>query len=233
MKFKIEREPYYEGEKIFSKKTLEIEPNTITCFIGCNGSGKTTLCNEIKNSIYEQGKTKEVVVDFFHNALKDIMCGEDKGKYENYILDFDKHTDTTTSEGDYYMNAFSIAYSSTGEGIMRRLGDHMSVIGSTIRALKNKRLFIFLDDCDAGTSIDMIDDINSILNVMVYDCIKNNLEFYIILTANSYELCKGCDCISVHDFKHKKFRSYEAYKKFVLKSRELKDKRCPKEKENE
>lgn len=225
MIFNIVNEPYEKGVKIFNKKKLELEPNSISCLVGCNGSGKTTLCELIKREVLDNFKTKEIVVDYFHNTFKGIIMGNSQEEYDAFILDFDKHTDVTTKEDDYFTNAFSIAYTSTGEGIMGRLGKHMSVIGSTIRILKDKRLFIFLDDCDAGTSLDMIVDIKNIFNYIVEDCKKNNLEYYIILTANSYELCKDFDCISVHDFKHKKFRTYDSYKKFVLKSREEKNKR--------
>ena len=51
MEFKIEREPYEEGQKIFTKTKLVLEPNTISCFVGCNGSGKTTTFRAITNEI--------------------------------------------------------------------------------------------------------------------------------------------------------------------------------------
>ena len=231
MKFEIQREPYEEGDIIFKKKTLEIEPNTITCFVGCNGSGKTTLIREIKEQLHS--KAKEIVMDYYHNTMKDIFKDKNTTKYDTYYLDFNSNTDTTFSANDYFFNSFSISFKSTGEGIIDKFGRHTQVIGTVLRSLKDKRVFIFLDDCDAGTSIDMIRDIKEVFNYIVYDCIKNNLEYYIILTANSYELCKDCDCISVHDFKHKTFKTYESYKKFVLKSREEKNKRFPKEEGNE
>ena len=104
-------------------------------------------------------------------------------------------------------------------------GKHVQFLGTVLRSIKNKKVIIFFDDCDAGTSIDMIADIKAVFKWIEQDCIKNNLEYYIILTANSFELCKDYDCISVHNFTHKTFKTYNAYKNFVLKSRELKDKR--------
>ena len=46
-KFKIEKEPYEEGQKIFEYNNLTIEEG-INILVGCNGSRKSTLLNTIK-----------------------------------------------------------------------------------------------------------------------------------------------------------------------------------------
>ncbi len=224
MIFNIEKCPYYEGTEIFSKSKLELAPNSISCFIGCNGSGKTTLISEIKEKLYDL-KATEVRADFYYNNMKGLFRDQSDDDKNLIFLDFNKRTTTSFSEMDYYMNAARLGYSSTGEGIMDRFGNHLAVIGTIVRAIKNKTIFIFFDDCDAGTSIDMINDIKSVFELIKEDCEKNNVTYYMILTANSFELCKDLDCISVHDFKHRQFKTYQAYKNFVLKSRKLKDKR--------
>lgn len=224
MEFKIEREPYEEGQKIFTKTKLVLEPNTISCFVGCNGSGKTTIINEIIDNL-RKAKAKEVIADYYSNSMKKIFGKGNEENHDIFYINFDKYTKTTFSDMDYFLNDFALAYSSTGESIMKRFGDNMSVIGSLLRALHDKTVFIFFDDCDAGTSIDMIQDIKECFNYMIADCEKNNLTYYFILTANSFELCKDLDCISVHDLTHKHFSSYNTFKNFVLKSREKKDKR--------
>ena len=223
MEFKIEREPYEEGQKLFSKSKLILEPNTISCLVGCNGSGKTTIINEIISNLRKL-KAKEVRADFFYNSMKKIF-GKNEENHDIFYINFDKHTKTSFSEMDYFTNDFALAYSSTGEGIMKRFGDNLGVIGPVLRTLHDKTIFIFFDDCDAGTSIDMIQDIKECFNYMIADCEKNNLTYYFILTANSFELCKDLDCISIYDFKHKEFKTYNAFKNFVLKSRIKKDKR--------
>ena len=45
--FKIEKEPYEEGQKIFEYSKLTIDEG-INIFVGCNRSGKSTLLNTIK-----------------------------------------------------------------------------------------------------------------------------------------------------------------------------------------
>ena len=56
------------------------------------------------------------------------------------------------------------------------------------KLLNNKKIFILIDDADAGTSIDVITEIKDIIALIYNDCIQNHLSFYIVLTANSYEL---------------------------------------------
>ena len=223
MIFDIVREPYRKGEKIFTKKKLELNPNSITCFVGCNGSGKSTLISEIKTNLRELN-AKEIKADFFHNSFKKIIDTNDENNDILYI-DFDKRTETTFNEMDYFYNAGALAFQSTGEGIMDRFGKHIQVIGTLVRKVKNKTIFIFMDDCDAGTSIDMIQDIKAIFEFIERDCKNNNNTYYIITTANSFEFCKGLDCICVSNFKHRTFKTYDAFKNFVLKSRKEKDKR--------
>lgn len=233
MEFKIEREPYGEGVKLYKKEILELNPNSISCFVGCNGSGKTTLINEIKYNLRKLN-AKEIKADFYFNALGGIFndLRKEKKEYGNIVyLDFNKHTDTSFRENDYFINAGLNATSSTGEAVINRFGRHLQVIGTIVRNIKNQTIFMFLDDCDAGTSIDMIQDIKDCFQLITNDCMKNNNTFYIVLTANSFEFCKDLDCISIHDFKHKQFKTYSQFKKFVLSSRKIKDKRYGKTEE--
>ena len=227
MEFKIRKEPIEEGNKLFQKTKLIIEHGKVSCIVGCNGSGKTTLISEIKDNLYAKG-AKELKKDFYHNAFKVFLRDDEEDNKANkiYYIDFDKNADCTTGDMDYVYNRLGIAYSSTGEGIMQRFGRICQFIGSTIRDLEEgSELVLFLDDCDAGTSLDMISDIVGLFPLIINDCEKRGINVYIVITANSYELCRYCDCISVHDFKHKTFKSYESYKKFVLKSREKKENR--------
>ena len=122
-------------------------------------------------------------------------------------------------------NRLAHGQQSTGENIIRRFGKGLQVLGNWIRENKGKKLFIFFDDCDAGTSIDMINDIKDVFDLIIEDCKRNSIEYYMILTSTSYEMCKDLNCISVIDFKPTKFKTYESYKKFVLKTRAEKEKR--------
>ena len=169
-------------------------------------------------------KANKIEPDFYARGFQ-AFTSDKKMKPIKYIS-FDKKSDYITSEEDYFFKAAAVGYSSTGEGVMKRFGNILSLIGKSVNHMKeNETLFIFIDDADAGTSIDNIKDIADVIDFIASDIKKCSLNYYIILTANSYELCKHYQCIDANTFKHRKFRSYDAYKKYVLESRKRKDER--------
>lgn len=219
-RFNIPSYPYEEDRKMFTKNILTLQDNTISCFVGCNGSGKSTALYFIKRQLEKRGayELKGKYLD-----LRGVFKEE---KYNNeVIMSFDKKSETFNNEEESIFKRILTNNLSTGESICNRFGDKLALLGDAIRKPENKgkSFYIFMDDCDAGTSIDMINDIKSVFDLIIKDCKQNEITYYIILTANSYELCKDVDCISVHDFQHKKFTSYENYKEFVLKSRQFKE----------
>ncbi len=224
MIFEIEKNPYdFEKVNLFSKDKLELQPNSITCFVGCNGSGKTSLIDNIIGDIIREEKARDI--ERFKNVFYSLTPKEKEKTKVGYIR-FNKHTDISYNTPNFFLEkGLQTMVRSTGEGLTHLFGDSSLYIKEFLPKMKDKTLFIFFDDCDAGTSIDMIADIKAVLGYIANDCKRFNVTYYIILTANSYEMCKDFDCVSVHDFKHKTFKTYEAYKKFVLNSREIKDKR--------
>lgn len=222
--FKVAKNPYDDGNrKLFTKMTFGLEDNSITCFVGCNGTGKTTVIDFIINSL-----KKAKAYDILENATNPFVgIFGDKKKFGNdMFVSFDKKTSPTKGEEEFLMAHFAEGCLSTGENIINRFGKSLAFLGDAIRKPENKgkSLFVFFDDCDAGTSIDMIGDIKSVFDLIIKDCKKNDIIYYIVLTANSYEMCKDYTCLDVSTFKEYHFNSYEEYKKFVLKSRKFKDK---------
>ena len=63
---------------------------------------------------------------------------------------------------------------------------------------------------------------------MIHEDIKG-LDGYILVTSNNYELTKGFDCMDVYDGSTVKFDNYEDYKEFILKAREIKNRRYEEE----
>lgn len=219
--FRIPSYYYDEDRKLFENEKLVLEDNSITCLIGCNGTGKTTIVKEIEATIRRRNayEIRGKYMDF-------RGCFKDEEYNDEIYLSFNKHSKFVNSEQDALINTGLLSCSSTGEGVLHRYGMTLPTLGDEIRNPKNKgkKLYLFFDDCDAGTSIDMIQDIKDVFNLIINDCKQNEITYYIILTANSYEMCKDADCISVHNFEHKKFNSYEEYKQFVLESRAIKNK---------
>lgn len=224
MEIKLIKDPYYEGEKMFHKNSFVLEPNTVTCLVGCNGSGKSTVVDQIiRSAKAEQVETDTVYVDL-RDALRSISGGKEK-KAECYYFLFNKRTETASKFEDHIFNKIGETSVSTGEHIVNRYSNSLPILGSWIRSHNNEKLFIIFDDCDAGTSIDMIDEIKSVFQLIINDCVKYDIEYYIILTANSFELAKDFDCLSVIDFKYRHFKTYQSFKTFVLKTREAVNKR--------
>lgn len=229
MIFEVPKKPYDE-EKFYAKKELEIKSNTITCLLGCNGSGKTTLIHIIVENLRKYENAKEVKLGYIDFSF---LLNE-KPTNVHYCI-FDKHANTCKDEGDYYKQCAISNTISTGEDIVNRFGNVLGKIGKTIHDISWQKdkdkptLFLFFDDCDAGSSIDNIMEIKKMFKMIASDCEKWKITYYIIFTANSYELCKEFDNISVHNFKPVKITTYDSFKRFVLKSRNIKDKRFEKE----
>lgn len=218
-RFNIPSDPYDENRKMFNKNILQLEDNSISCLVGCNGTGKTTVLFFIEQQLKKRNAYE------IRGKYCDFREVFNKEKYNDEMyLSFNVKTEIMNSEEDTFLKRLTCNNISTGESILYRFGDGLELLGDAIRNPKNKgkTLYVFMDDCDAGTSIDMINDIKSIFDLIIKDCKQNEITYYIILTANSYELCKDVDCISVHNFEHKKFNSYEEFKSFVLESREIK-----------
>lgn len=219
--FRIPSYYYDEDRKLFENEKLVLEDNSITCLIGCNGTGKTTIVKTIEKTLFRRNafEIRGKYMDF-------RGCFQDKSYNNEIYISFNKFFEQPNSEEECIFSKLQLNFVSTGEGIISRYGNALQLLGKEVVKPENKgkQIYIFFDDCDAGTSIDVILEIKDVLNLIKESCEQNGLTYYIILTANSYELCRDLDCISVHNFEHKKFNSYEEYKQFVLESRAIKNK---------
>lgn len=198
-RFQIEREPFDKGTKIFSKKTIVVEPG-VTVLVGCNGAGKTTM-------------------------LRQIECQLKDRKY----LHFDNHgegdhfaMDRYGFNGNFDMLS-SMFCSSEGERIMVVLGEQAAKIGQLARNSRGEDIYILMDAVDSGFSIDNVCELKEYLFQTVLE--DHDADVYIICTANSYEMARGEDCIDVQRCLHRKFKDYDEYRDFILESRKVKNER--------
>lgn len=224
-KFKLPIDPY-DYRPLFPDKELELKENAVSCFVGCNGSGKSTAIYFIKNALKNTRQSKKLEVSPYGNIGEALASFSDEKPKETlyYFLDFDKKYEHARTETDYFIEAGLKMSLSNGEGISRKMGQAFELIGSTIKKISGKTLYIFFDDCDAGTSIDIIDEFKDVIDLIQKHCKKYNVTFFIIITSNSYEMCKDYDCIDIRTFEHKKFETYDSFREFVLESRKIKDK---------
>lgn len=201
--FNIEKDPFVKGEFIYKKSKIKINQG-VTVLVGCNGCGKTTLLNTIKNEL----KDKDIAAIAFNNLLD----GGDK----------------SISEAIFHNNIdfAGIAMSSSeGENIIMNLGKFANKIGKWVKQHKGeKELWVLLDACDSGLSIDNIVDVKEhLFKIIIED--NPNSEVYIVVAANEYELANGEQCFDVQNGEYIVFKNYEEYRKMILKSKENKDKR--------
>lgn len=228
MKIKTWRDPYDQGFATTRAREVEFKEG-LTVLVGCNGSGKTTLIENIES---ECKKEK-------------IPCL----KYDNFQSGGAKSISETLFNGDTGLGA-TLMCSSEGEGIIANIGSRSSKFREFLKngyvndrhyrlskmfkninekeedkIVTNKRVFLF-DACDSGMSIDNIIHIKKLFDIIIKDAKKSfNNEIYIIIACNSYELARDADCFNVMSGKYLRFKTYNGYRSFILKTAERKEKR--------
>lgn len=199
LKIPIERDPYGEG-KIFKKKSVELEPG-ITVLVGCNGSGKTTFLKIVKE-----------------------FCEENKIPHLSYDNMRDGHSHARNSafaRYDYSMGA-TLMFSSEGEQIVACLSRHAAAIGQYMKQHpKTKQLVLLFDAVDSGFSIDNVLDLKEYLFNAIMR-MNPETEIYILVSANAYEMASGERCLDVASGTYRVFKTYDSFKKFILKSKDRK-----------
>lgn len=220
------RDPYDAGFSTCRKKQIEIQQG-LTVLVGCNGSGKTTLLHNIKSEL-----KKEDIPVFYYDNEKD---GGNNSISESIFYGNFSFTATAlcSSKGENIsLNLSKIAsklrkFVETGD-----TGDRFNALAKTL-ALKddneennvsNER-WILLDAMDSGYSIDNVIEMKDFFDLVIKDAKEFGIELYIVISSNEYELAHESKCFDVMEGKYIQFASYEDYKKFILRTREKKDKR--------
>lgn len=206
--FKLDRYPYSDDEQLYMKRKVTIEPG-LTILVGCNGSAKTTLLtNFIKPQLQDEG------IPLMH--------------YNNLHDGGNNARQAALSHGRMELLA-TLAIASEGEQIRINIEQLAGKIGKFVRDHKDaSEIWLLFDALDSGFSIDNIIDIKEQLFATVINH-SPNTDIYIIVAANSYEMARGEQCLDVRNCKYVTFKTYDAYRKFILKSRALKDARFKEE----
>ena len=228
--FKFTRAPYDEGDNLYKKATFVFEPG-VTVLVGCNGAGKTTLFHQIKDQLQKEG----VPVLSFDNLKEG---GGHAVSSAGFYGDFNfMATAMTSSEGEnIVMNIGKLASNLRGfmeNGEVKGNSDALARAFAKAmwendkedeKEMPNER-WLLLDAIDSGLSVDNIVDLKKFLFKTILDDQAGKRDVYIICSANEYELCNGERCFDVQNAKYIEFKNYDEYREFVLKTREIKDKR--------
>lgn len=232
MKIKIYRDPYDAG--FTPTKAKEIELNTgLTVLVGCNGAGKTTLLRNIS----EECRKQNIPCLFYDNlndggksSLGDLLYGEDYQEAA-YLM--------SSSEGECIKanlgRKSKIFKEFVEKGIVKdrfyRFSRALSVISGDKEedAIEsNDRIFLF-DAVDSGLSVDSVVEIKSLFDLILDDFKDSGKNIYIVIAANEYELARNSECFDINEGEYIRFKDYEEYRSFIIKSRQKKEKRIEKQ----
>lgn len=204
MNINIEKDYNDIGYHLHKKAEIELNPG-LTVLVGCNGSGKTTLIHQLKR-----------------------YCDKNKIRYVHYNNLTDGGSRSVSRAA--FLNDFNFVASawcsSEGENIIMNIGRIAGEIGARLTKHKEGPFFIFMDAVDSGLSVDNIVDLKETLfKLIIDDCKNKNIDLYIIISANEYELAKGEQCFNVQSCEYEDIPDYETYRKVILKTRKVKDKK--------
>lgn len=201
-KFTVPTRPFDDDMRLYLRKEVEFHPG-LTTLVGCNGSGKTTLMTLIKDELRED---KDVL----------LLSYNDRFEGQSNLMEALAFRDDMSGVASMFM-------SSEGERIIRGVGYFAQSIRKRIQKANPKEIWILLDAVGSGLSIDGIQDIKDLAKAVIED--NQGTDVYFVVSTNEYEFSIGADNIDVTTFKHLKFKDYDEYRKFILKTSEKKQRR--------
>jgi energy-coupling factor transporter ATP-binding protein EcfA2 len=203
--FEIYKDYWGSGVNLFKKSDITINEG-ITVLVGCNGSGKTTLMDMMTSSLKKQ-KIPFVNFNNLHDGGRNAL-----------------------SSAGFHSDIWKMALlmsSSEGESIYWNLGPIMKKFGELVSKNPNADgYWIFFDAIDSGFSIDNIIEVKTFLHKIIDD--NPEKHFYMIISANEYEMCNGEQCFDVTEGVYITFNDYGDFRKMIIKSRRKKDVRMAK-----
>lgn len=212
---------YYDDYVIYSKDSVTINTG-FTMLCGCNGSGKSTLLHQIQEYL----KENKIPVYTYDDTTEG---GLNASNAMLYYGDIDMLTyNMMSSEGESRLNNLGRHLGSMKHFIETGLIKNMykTTFGHDDSEISSNERWILIDATTSGLSIDVINEIIDIFNLMKEDAKKSNADLYIVVAANEYEVTQHADyCIDVQNLQNVKFETYDEYKKFILESRKQKDNR--------
>ena len=226
--FNIHNKDYYDERQLYQTNKITLKEHSVTCLIGCNGIGKTTLLRQlVHDNDNSLSKTAWDMGQNFKISLGNIFNNEDdtQDKYSEFYFEANKNTRLGKSLDNYDMHELFGTFQSTGERTTYNFVPIFTAITQSLSQIEGKEYYLLFDDFDVGTSIDVLDDFVKCIEKLQKLLEKHNVTYYIVLTANAYELVKHFTCIDCITMKEKSFTNYEDYANYVNKTREYKEKR--------
>lgn len=201
-KFTVPTRPFDDNMRLYLRKEVEFHPG-FTTLIGCNGSGKSTLMTLMKDRLKNEPDVLVLSYDDRMNGGHNLM---EKFGFQNRMNDLAQ-----------------MMTSSEGEKIHKGLEDFVMGMRKEIWRRSPHEIWIFMDAVGSGLSIDGIQEIKDLANAITMD--NRGVLVYFVVSTNEYEFTIGADNIDVTTFRHLKFKDYDEYRDYILKTAKKKEKR--------
>lgn len=199
MKINLNTNYWDSKEPLYKKSTVELNPG-VTMLVGRNGSGKTTFLIQLKQYL---DKKKIPYLSY------DNMFDGGNLAYSTLMEDLSYFKGVENKTEIFATKLFS----SEGQNIIINLSEFARTVEAFIKNNKDKeKVFVLFDAIDSGLSIDNIIEVKDFLKIVTDDAPNA----YIIVTANSYEMCYQSLCYDVKNSRYIGFFDYEDYKDFIL-----------------
>lgn len=230
--FNIHNKDYYIEGTLYKANKLTLQANDVYCLVGCNGIGKSTVLYQMIHD--NDNSLKETAYDLKddYNAFSNLFNSKKKNEYDEFYILINKNTKLCIKDDDSILHNLFGNFMSTGEQNVNNILPNLpNIIESLnkLEKLENKELYVMIDDLDVGVSIDVLIELAKIIDKLELKLKKLNINYYIVITANSYELARRFKCIDVINMKEISFKDYDDYANYVSETRKYKDTRNKKE----
>lgn len=230
--FNIHNKDYYIEGTLYKANKLTLQENDVYCLVGCNGIGKSTVLYQMIHD--NDNSLKETAYDLKdeYNAFSNLFNSKNKNEYDEFYILINKDTKLNIKDDDSVLHNLFGNFMSTGEQNVHNILPNLpNIIESLnkLEKLENKELYVMIDDLDVGVSIDVLIELTKIIDKLELKLKKLNINYYIVITANSYELARRFKCIDVINMKEISFKDYDDYANYVSETRKYKDTRNKKE----
>lgn len=216
-------DPMDSGHKVYKRTKFTINPG-LTILTGCNGAGKTTLIRTLKDKLREQN------ILFCH--YDNLHDGGDVAR--QYALErgemYSLAALVTSSEGECInINLFPFVrniarYADTlDKSVILSRSERLAIAFNGEKEYIPNELWVLLDASDSGLSINAVIELKDILHRIEIKLAEKNITAYFIIAANEYEMCVGENCLDVQSLTYKQYKSYNSYKRAILRSAKYKE----------
>lgn len=230
MKIKTWRDPYNAGFSPTKPTEIELRPG-VTVLVGCNGAGKSTLLHNIEEHCQNNKISCHMYDNLQSGGINSIasLINDSKSIDAIQLMNASEGENIRANiyrESRLYDGFFENGYVDNRLNKLTRLFADKDTLEEmdNQRSLCKDRVLLY-DAVDSGLSIDSVLELKIMFDRLLSNAQKVNINLYIVIAANEYELARNSSCFDVNSGNYLVFKDYEDYRNFIIKSSVLKMKR--------